>query len=168
MITFIKIAYTLNHYQQKYKKSKKQNTIKKPKIEKNEKLIDVVNFLKSFYVNENDPILKNKLYKKYSISASYIDSNINFNNSQKSYFFPFFINENFNVFTKQNKNEYELLEELKILNPQLPNFIFNFIHFYIEKNHIGNKCHFGFIIPPLDTIYPLYESFILQKQLIGF
>lgn len=147
---------------------KKQNTIKKPKIEKNEKLVEVSNFLKSFYVNENAPILKNKLYKKYSISASYIDSMVKFNNSKKSDFFPFFINENFNTFTKQNKNEYELLEELKILNPQLPNFIFNFIHFYIEKNHIGNKCHFSFIIPPLDIIYPLYESFILQKQLSGF
>jgi len=153
---------------------KKQSTIKKPKIDKNEKLIEVVNFLKSFYVNENDPILKNKLYKKYSISASYIDSMVKFNNSKKSDFFPFFINENFNTFTNenQNKNEYELLEELKILNPQLPDFLFNFIRFqigfHIQNGNIGNQYHFCFIDPTLDTIYPFYESFILQRQLSGF
>ncbi len=141
----------------------------KPKIQNNsdtEKLNQVGNFFKSFYVNENDDILKNKQYKKISISKSEKDLMIGFNNTNKSSFLPIFFDDDFLQYKEIEHNE--LSKQLLSFNPHIPDFLFDSVFYYFEK--VEGFYQRDFIINKkiLNEIYPLYEAFILKEKLKDF
>lgn len=136
----------------------KPKKTKKEKM-KNEKIDEVVNYLKLFYVDENDDSLKGKKYEKFSIIKSNSDSKIKFNNTNKSSFLPIFYTLDYEFDADIEKNK-EVLNDVKQSNKHLPDFLFQFIHSY--------TCSFYFSHVNIDKIYPFYEETIFKEQLKCF
>lgn len=152
--------FKINIEQLKTLSRKIQKSIK-PKKEKmkNEKIDEVVNYLKLFYVDENDDSLKGKKYEKFSIIKSNSDSKIKFNNTNKSSFLPIFYTLDYEFDADIEKNK-EVLNDVKQSNKHLPDFLFQFIHSY--------TCSFYFSHVNIDKIYPFYEETIFKEQLKCF
>lgn len=149
----------------------KINSILYGKKEKNLSFDSVVNFYKSFYVDENSPLLKDNKFKKYCIVKYNINNMINFREKEAKLFIPIILPENNSYQSKDQTTNLDLdfmnnyQNEFYKLNLHILDLIpKEYFHFYNLKKYITQKDVINTILFSINTMN-FKESAIIAEQL---